>query len=265
MKNVLLALMCLLLPVSALAADYVIGEGDVVGVSVWGEQDLTTHVKVRPDGKISLPGINDVQAAGLTPDQLRASLTGGLTTLLKDPIVSVSLIDSRNSNVFVVGGGVESRVFHMESRTTLLQLLASLGSLQAADLHAAYVYRDGKKIMTGFYDLFSKGQFEQDIQLEAGDTVYLPLKTEVNVFVVGAVNTPKAIFCREGLTLLDAILEAGSFSKYADENKTVVVRKEGNEKRFIDVKAKDLVNKGDLAQNLPLQAGDYIIVKESYF
>lgn len=265
MKRVLLVMLCLLLPVLAQAADYVIGEGDMIGVSVWGEQDLTSNVKVRPDGKISLPGINDVVAAGLTPDQLRSALAEGFKALINEPIVNVSLLESRNSNVFVVGGGVESRVVRMESRTTLLQLLASLGSLQAADLQNAYVYRKGNKVMSGFYDLFNKGHFEKDIQLEAGDTVFLPLKTEINVFVVGAVNNPKAIFCREGLTVLDAILEAGSFTKYADENSTVIVRKDGDSKKFISVKAKDLVNKGDLAQNQALQAGDYIIVKESYF
>lgn len=268
MKKSLLVLLMLFVwaPATVFAADYVIGEGDLIAISVWGEDDLSLQAKVRPDGKISLPGINDVVASGLTPEGLRNKLTQKLETLVKNPIVSVSLQQSRNSNVFVVGGGVPSRVVGMESRTTLLQLLASLGALDTADLKEAYVYRKGERVFASFYELFSLGEFEKDIQLEAGDTVYLPVKKEVNVFVVGAVNAPKAIFCREGLTVLDAILEAGSFNKYADENETVVVRKgQDGKKEFIPIKAKDLVNKGDLEQNLALQAGDYIIVKESFF
>jgi len=251
--------------VNAVAADYVIGEGDILNVHVWGEADLNGQVKVRPDGKISLQGIGECVAAGLTLEVLQNDLKKKFSTLVKNPIVTVSLIQSVNSKVFVVGGGVESLVFDLVQKTTLLHLLAALGSLQTADLHRSYLYRNGEVIKTDFNDLFLNGKFENDINLEAGDTIFMPLKEDVNVFVVGAVSSPQAIFWREGLTVLDAILTAGSFNKYADENETRVIRENDGKKEIIHVKAGNLVNKGDLEQNISLQPGDYIIVKESFF
>lgn len=254
-----------LFAVHAAASDYVIGEGDILNVLVWGEDDLNGQVKVRPDGKISLQGIGECVAADLTMASLQDDLTKRFSKLVKNPIVTVSLIQSVNSQVFVVGGGVESVVYNLEQKTTLLHLLASLGPLYSADLHRAYLYREGKIVKSDFHDLILNGKFAEDVSLEAGDTVFIPLKEDVNVFVVGAVVNPKAIVWREGLTLLDAILGAGSFNKYADENETQVVRAKDGKKEMIPVMAGDLILKGDLKQNIVLEPGDYVIVKESFF
>ncbi|WP_018124095.1 polysaccharide biosynthesis/export family protein [Desulfovibrio oxyclinae] len=258
---------CLVLALAApcFASDYTIGEGDALSIQVWGEDELQTQTVVRPDGKISMPGIEDVHAAGLTVQQLKKKLYTELSDLVREPLVNISLLNSASSKVYIVGGGVESRVFDLTQRTTLLHLLASLGSLAAADLHEAYVYRDGEKVMQDFHALFTKGDFESDIKLEPGDTVFIPLKENMNVFVLGAVAQPKAIFCREGFTVLDALLEAGSFNKYANEDTFTIVRKNGDERERIEVDANKLIKKGDLSENVLLQPGDYIIVRESFF
>lgn len=260
-----LVLAALLVPSLCLADDYVIGEGDTLAVHVWGEDELNSQVIVRPDGKISMPGVDDVVAAGCTLPELKKRLVKRVSLLIKDPILNVALLKSVNSRVYVVGGGVESRVFEMMQRTTLLHVLASVGSLARADLHKAYVYRDGKKIMSDFSGLFSKGEFSQDIQMEPGDTIFLPVKYDQNVYVIGAVNQPKAILFQEGLTVLDALLQAGDFNKYANEDEVVIVRTVNGKKERIPVKTADLIKKGDLQQNIQLQAGDYIIAKESFF
>ena len=266
MKTALCLLMMMaMFSVNAMAADYVVGEGDILNIHVWGEDDLNGQVKVRPDGKISIQGIGECEAADLTLEALQNDLKKKYSTLVKNPIVTVSLIQSVNSKVFVVGGGVESLVYDLVQKTTLLHLLAALGPLHSADLHKSYLYRGGKVVKKDFHDLFLSGKFENDINLEAGDTIFMPLKEEVNVFVVGAVTSPQAIFWREGLTVLDAILTAGSFNKYADENETRVIREKDGKKEILPVKAGNLINKGDLEQNISLQPGDYIIVKESFF
>ena len=262
---VLVMALVFLAPALCLADDYVIGEGDQLAVHVWGEDELNTNVIVRPDGKISMPGVDDIEAAGSTLPQLKKRLQERISTLIKDPILNISLLRSVNSRVFVVGGGVEPRVFDMPQRTTLLHVLASLGTLARADLHKAYVYRDGKKVMTDFYGLFYKGDFTKDIRLEPGDTIFMPVKYDQNVYVVGAVNQPKAILYQDGLTVLDALLTAGEFSKYADEDEIVIVRTIDGKKERLTVRTKDLLKKGDLKQNVQLQAGDYIIAKESFF
>jgi len=247
------------------AGDYVIGEGDVLSIHVWGEEEMQTTTAVRPDGKISMPGIDDVTAAGSTLPELKARVKKKISALIKDPILNISLVRSVNSRVYVVGGGVDPQVFDMTQRTTLLHVLASVGTLVNADLNKAYVYRDGKKVMTDFEGLYSRGEFEKDIQLHPGDTIFLPVKYDRNVFVLGAVNDPKAILFQEGMTVLDALLQAGDFNKYADEDEITIIRKNGGEQVTVKVRTKDLIKKGDLQQNVMLEAGDYIIARESFF
>ncbi|GAB7024021.1 polysaccharide biosynthesis/export family protein [Salidesulfovibrio brasiliensis] len=267
MKKIALLVFCLVLlgAVSAFANEYVIGEGDIINVRVWGEDELSSAALVRPDGMISLPGIEDVRASGSTLDQLRGRIAESLSRLVKDPVVNVSLAESSSSKVYIVGGGVKSGVYDLKSRVTLLQLLASVGSMETADLKEAYVYRKGEKVFTDLHGLFKKGEFDKDIKLQPGDTVFIPMKEDLFVYVLGAVNQPKAVFCREGLTVLDALLEAGSFNKYADEERITVVRKDGENREEMTVNGEALVEKGELSQNLALKPGDYVIVQESFF
>jgi polysaccharide export outer membrane protein len=82
---------------------------------------------------------------------------------------------------------------------------------------------------------------------------------------MGAVNTPKFVEYRDGLTIMEAILEAGGFTKFASQNDTMIYRRDGAREITITVKMKKLINDGDLTQNARLQPGDYIVVKESLF
>ena len=265
MRYCLVFVMIAVMSVSAFAKDYVIGEGDVLDVSVWGVKELNFQVKVRPDGKITVPGLGDVAASAMTPTQLQGSLAEKLKSLVKNPIVTVTVSTITNSKVYIFGGGVRAGVYDLTRRSSLLQLLCSVGDVRAADLKKAYVMRDGKKIKENFYPLFIEGDVTGDIEIDSNDVIFLPPSTERNVFVVGAVNTPRAIEYREGLSVLDAILEAGSFNRYAKENNTVIIRKEGGKEITIPVRAKDLITNGDLGQNVKLKAGDYVIVKEGIF
>ncbi len=104
-----------------------------------------------------------------------------------------------------------------------------------------------------------------DVLIEPNDAIYIPAFRDRNVYVMGAVTTPKAISYREGLTVVEAILEAGGFTKFAKQNGTVIYRKNGEHEVTIPVKVKDLINDGDLRQNARLQPGDYVIVSESLF
>jgi polysaccharide biosynthesis/export protein len=268
---------------AAHAEDYVIGEGDVLNVHVWGEDALNVQSNVRPDGKITVPGLGEISAAGKTPVQLQENLSNDLKKLVKySPVVTVSVTEITNSNAFVFGGGVPSRVVHLNQRTTLLHLLTSLGEsgepsvertteertgagTTRADFRRAYVLRDGKKIKEDFRGLFVQGDTSQDVLLKAGDIIFIPAMLEQNVYVLGGVETPRAIPFREGMSVIEAILEAGGFNKFANENRTVIIRKQEAEIETIPVRAKDLFSKGDLEQNIPLQLGDYVIVREGIF
>jgi polysaccharide biosynthesis/export protein len=268
MKNIIYLIslaIILMMPLASHAGDYVIGEGDGLEIAVWGVKDLSFPVKVRPDGKITVPGLGDVMASGQTPTELQASLSKRLKELVKNPIVTVTVKEITNSKVYIFGGGVKSGVFDLFRRTTLLQLLCSFGEIKTADLRKSYVLRNGKKVRENFYSLFVEGKTEDDFLIESGDSLFLPLLNEKNVYVLGAVNNPKAIEYREGMTVMEAILEAGSFTKFASQNDTSIKRKEGDTEKLIPVKAKEIIKEGNMSQNVKLKPGDYVIVKESIF
>lgn len=265
-RNTLLLIAALLIfPLAAAAADYVIGEGDGLDIAVWGVKELSFPVKVRPDGKITVPGLGDVQAAGQTPRDLQASLAVKLKELVKNPIVTVTVSQITNSKVYIFGGGVKSGVFELHQRSTLLQLLCTIGEVKTADLKRAYLLRNGKKVKEDFHGLFIGGNTADDQTLESGDSLFIPLLLDKSVYVLGAVNAPKAIEYRDGMRVMEAILEAGGFTKFADQNGVLIRRKDDKDGEPLEIKAKKLLKDGDLAQNVPLKAGDYIVVKESLF
>ena len=288
-------LILLVVPCMANAGDYVIGEGDGLDISVWGVRDLNTSVKVRPDGKITIPGLGEVVASGFTPKLLQSDLSQRLQELVKNPIVTVTVRDITNSRVYVFGGGVQPGVVDLNRRTTLLQLLCTIGSAPSPvpgsgnagtavssrssvgnggqssgggklpDFKRAYVLRSGKKVKEDFTKLFVNGEVGEDIVIETNDAVFIPQISDSNIYVLGAVTAPRSIEFREGMTVMEAILESGGFTRFAKENSTQIYRKVDGKDITIDVYAKDLVKSGDLRQNIKLMPGDYIIVKEGMF
>lgn len=220
-------------------------------------------VKVRPDGKITLPAAGDLVASGLTPEQLGTKVQSALSRFVKQPVVTLTVTEITNNRVYIAGGGVPSKVLNLPGRTTLFKLLCQLENLQNADLHRAYLLRNGRKEVIDFYALFLEGNFSKDILLEPEDIVFIPGNELDKVYVVGAVKEPKYIPFRNGLKVLDAILEAGGFNEYANENEVTVIRRNPDVK--INVKIKDLTSGKDLAMNLKLQPGDYVTVSERLF
>lgn len=279
--TVITAILLMFSAVTVIAGDYVVGEGDGLDIAVWGVKELTFSVRVRPDGKITIPGLGDVAASGQTPLQLQVSLATKLKELVKNPIVTVTVREITNSKVYVFGGGVNSGVYDLNRRTTLLQLLCAIGmqgsgdsksvgggaglASRAADYKRAYVLRNGKKMKENFHALFIKGDTSEDIVIESNDAIFIPQLLDRSVYVLGAVNASRALEYREGMTVMEAILEAGGFSKFADQNDVIIRRKEGNGDVAVEVKAKKLLKDGDLTQNVPLKAGDYVVVRESLF
>jgi polysaccharide export outer membrane protein len=264
MKKVLICLIFLaVMPSMAFSDDYVIGDGDTLAVSVWGERELSDVAIVRPDGKITLPAAGDIVASGLTPEELGDVITKRLRNFVKKPVVSVAVKQVTNNKIYVFGGGVASSVHTLPGRTTLLQFLCRLGDLSHADLERAYIVRKEENLKVDFQALFVRGDLSADIMLSAGDIIYIPDNELKKIYVIGAVNAPKYIFYREGMKVLDGILEAGGFNQFAKKNDVLILRK--GQEEMSRVKVKDLVKEGDLSQNVELMPGDYVIVKESIF
>jgi polysaccharide biosynthesis/export protein len=168
-------------PVSAIAdpTAYLIGPEDVLDISVWKEPDVSRVVPVRPDGRISLPLVSDVPAAGLSPQQLAANLAERLRKYFNDPQVTVIVTAINSKRVFVVGEVLRAGAFPLLPGMTVLQALSSAGGFTTyANVKKIHVVRlsNGKHIEYPFnYREVLKGtNREQNIKLEPGDTVIVP-------------------------------------------------------------------------------------------
>jgi len=266
MRRILFLLLVMaLVPMVSMAADYVIGDGDGLSISVWGAPEFSVGVVVRPDGKITLPAVGDVKATGLTPKQLSDELAVVLDAYVKKPIVTVAVTGITNNHVYISGGGVPSTVVNLAGRTTLFKFLCSLPGVDNVDLTNAYLLRNGKKLVVDFHDLFVNLEINKDVDLRPEDILYLPTNEKNKIYVVGAVNNPKAVVYRDKLKIFDAILECGGFTKYAKQSAVLILRKVDGQEQRIKVNVANLVDKGDLSQNIELQRGDYVMVQEGIF
>ena len=158
---------------------YKIGTEDVLTINVWKEPDLSRTIPVRPDGKISLPLLNDVQAQGLTPLQLAASIRDGLKKFMSEPEVTVIVSAVNSRKVYVIGEVTKPGPVPLLSGMTVLQALANSGNFtQFANTKGIYILRteNGKKVKYPFnYKAVVKGNNpEQDLELKAGDTIVVP-------------------------------------------------------------------------------------------
>lgn len=168
-------------------SDYRIGVDDVVQVSVWRNPDLSVTVPVRPDGKISVPLVGDVEAGGLKPEEVAAAVSKKLAVYLRDPQVAL-IVTELKSDEFL------SRVR-----------------------------------------------------------------------VTGAVRTPLSFRYRRGVTVLDAVLEAGGVNEFAAADRTKVYRRRAAETRVIPVYLGRILQHGELDTNIELQPGDVVAVPERLF
>ncbi|MGC1649324.1 MAG: polysaccharide biosynthesis/export family protein [Candidatus Sulfotelmatobacter sp.] len=158
--------------------DYVIGADDILRISVWKEPDLSETLPVRPDGKISMPLLNDVPAAGLTPLQLKDSLTEKLKKFIADPRVTVVVTAMASRRIFVSGEVLHTGPMTLLPHMTMLQALSQAGFTQFANVKGIYLLRteNGKqeKLPFNYKEVIKGNHPEQNIVLKPGDTVVVP-------------------------------------------------------------------------------------------
>jgi polysaccharide export outer membrane protein len=160
-------------------AGYVIGADDVLSIVYWKDKDMSADAKVRPDGRIALPLINEVHAAGLTPEQLHKKLTEESKKYMEDANITVVVREINSRRAFITGEVNKPGPYPLTSPTTVMQLISLAGGLRD--------YANSKKIMImrtqngrqvslpfNYKDVASGKKLEQNIQLQPGDTVVVP-------------------------------------------------------------------------------------------
>ncbi len=246
-------------------ADYVIGSADVLFISVLGNKELDTVATVTPAGTISFPLVGDVQAAGLTAEELAARITRRLRKKIRTPVVSVSLREINSYRIYMLGGVGRAGVYASKSEVTLLQALALAGGVApGADLTLAYVARGSERLDADFRKLIMEGDLSQNIVLKPEDVVVLPANPQNAVFIMGEVrNTGAFPLNRESqLTILKALAGAGGFSDFAKPSRTIIIREEKTGKRIIPVDVDEIIENPQEAKDILLQPGDVIIVPQ---
>jgi polysaccharide biosynthesis/export protein len=161
-------------------SSYVIGANDVLAINVWKEPDISRSVPVRSDGKISLPLVGELQAGGQTPQQLEQEITKRLQSYISEPEVTVIVTDSKSQKVNILGMVARPGAYLLTSSTTVLDAIAMAGGFKDfAKQKSIYVLRqapDGtqKRIPFNYKDVIKGKNAEQNVRLQAGDTVVVP-------------------------------------------------------------------------------------------
>lgn len=163
--------------ISADSDSYIIGPEDILNIYVWKEESLSKTIPVRIDGKISLPLVDDVQASGLTPLQLKKILVTKLKNFIDDPNISVTVMEANSFKVYVSGQVRNPGVFKLRSETSFLQLMTMTGGFTDwADQKNILIIRKekGENVrITVNYKKIIEGE-ASDFAIKQGDTVIIP-------------------------------------------------------------------------------------------
>ena len=238
--------------------DYVVGERDVLRVTVYDHPDLTTVGRVSGEGTFFFPFLGDVKVKGLTIPQIASKISSQLADgYIVNPQVSVFIEEYRSRKVLLIGEVIRPGPYELTGPTTLLELLSRAGPLASNAGDEAIIKRktsgSEQAIKIDLIRLIEKGDTTVDLVLQDGDSIYIP---KAGVFYVhGEVKKPDMYKFKEGLTVIKAITMAGGFTDIASPKRTRIKRLENGKEITLEKVGFDEVIKAD----------DVIFVPESLF
>jgi len=255
---------------------YRIGPEDRIKVEVWGNPTLSGTLVVRPDGRISLPLLGEVYAAGLSPNELKSELTRKFSEFINNPEITITVLEVKSLKIHVFGNVTFAGTQKLKGPTTVLEFFAVHRIPRAIDLEKSFIVRNKRKLNVNLYNLILNGAIEEDIPLVPGDLVYFKdLKSKMSakksmrekIRVIGAVKRPTVISYRDGVTVLDALMSAGGCTDEADRTKIKIIRKRGGNKvDEVIVNIQQLVDPDEQTiNNVTLRPGDILMVPKSWF
>jgi polysaccharide biosynthesis/export protein len=246
--------------------DYRIGTKDLLEIRVFELPELNQTVRVAEDGSVSLSLIGKVEVAGLTAQELEKKLASTLDQkYTKASHVTVFIKEYQKVAVFGAVGKPGN--YELVGPTTLLQMISQAGGLTPEAMGSLFVFRQQKdgqktKIAINLRELLTKGDPSLNIDLQPNDVVNIPVDRLVTVYVYGEVKSPGAIQFKQsqGITLLQAIAQAGGPTEWAKKSRVMIKRKpmgSGKEMKIF-VNLKDVIT-GKFS-DITLEEGDVIIV-----
>ncbi len=238
--------------------NYVLGPGDQLEVTVYGEPDLSRGVTIKPDGSIALSLIGEIKASGKTTGQLEGELTKLYSKYLKSPSISVVVHELRIDRVYLLGQIKQPGEIQLRPNARILELLATAGGpTNRADLAKAVVIRGKTEtIKLDLVSALAKNQ-DPDVKLLPGDVLFIP-ETDRRITALGEVKVPGAYDLLDGQRISDLLAAAGGPTPKAGLTKAFIMR----ESVQIPIDLKRVLS-GDLEANTALKAGDMLVVPEN--
>lgn len=253
---------------SAPPPTYRIGPGDKLTVRVWERPELTGEHVVGPDGYVSLPVVGPIELQGLGREESHALVTSALSQFYEAPIVTIEIDDYVSNRILVLGRVSKPGALQFTEPPTLLDAITMAGGLpvgglgsEKATLTRCAVFR-GRTHMVwmNLKDLLAGRDLSLNLQLRAGDLVYIPDADDQLVYALGEINTPGAYNLSPEMTLMDVIARAGGLTEDGDPNRINLVRP--SEGASMQVSLRELLSP-DPTLNVSLQQGDVLYVPSS--
>ncbi|MEN6371663.1 MAG: SLBB domain-containing protein [Armatimonadota bacterium] len=251
------------------ASDYILAPDDVIEMNVWRETELSKRqFRINAEGNITVPYLNYViKAAGLTQQQLAQLLTDEYekAEILVNPKIDVNVIIRHTMAVMVLGQVNRPGKVEFKEGDTITSAIAQAGSYtDAARLESAVLTRRGsdKTIPIDLRKLYHDGDLSQNYQLQEDDVIYVPEDTFNRFYVLGEVTRPGLYMLKDNASVLSAVSQAGGPTERGSMKGVMLVRGDINnpEKRSVDL---NKMIKGDLSQDVKLEAGDVVYVPET--
>ncbi len=256
LKGILLIVLIFILPTDVVfSQDYRVGEGDVLKITVYEHNDLTTVARVSGKGTIMFPLIGEVRVEGLTTIEIAKRISELLADgYIVDPQVSVFIQEYRSKKATIMGEVERPGLYELRGETTFLELLSKAGGLtRDAGSKAIVKRKNGEIVSIDLKRLIEGGDTSLNITITEGDNIYIP---KAGVFyVTGEVKKPDAYKYEKGTTVIKAITMAGGFTDKAAIGRVKIIRNmDGREVVLEKVKMDE-----------PILPDDIIIVPESFF
>ena len=254
-------LLCLIFtPFVSYAQEYTVGEGDVLDINVYENEDLSTTVRVSSDGTVRVPLLGEINVKDLTVSKVSAKIEKLFADgYLVNPQVDVFIAEHRSKKAIILGQIRNPGQYELRGRITFLEFISKAGGLTADAGTSAIVKRSNKpgkkaeQIVLDLEKLIKKGDTSLNILVQDNDSIYITkAKT---YYVAGEVNKPNSYKYEHELTVIKAITMAGGFSKIAAKNKVQIIRVVNSEKRIFE----------NVNMDEPILPDDVIVVPESFF
>ena len=247
---------------------YRLGPSDTVSITVFDGNSLTSEeLTLAEDGSVLIPfSLNIlIQASEMTAIQLRSFIQDGLRTVFRNPVVQVVITGFASKNVLLLGEVDTPGRFSILDSTGLLEFILQHGGfLSDADLSAVQITRaSGPAERIDLYEMVVSGRAGDEVLLKPDDIVFVPslAVTSKKYFILGEVRQPGLVESPTPLTLMEAIVEAGTLTPEARADRLMLVRMDAaGETSVIEIPFSNLYENGDTTANVTLQGGDIVYV-----